>query len=219
MRRTVAMVKDSSLPFPVLIDLFTVDGKKEHTFDLPFYYVGQFIHTNVKYIPQLQQQQALGSANGYQHLWKEAEGKASGMVQFSWLSGNRYYSVSSAADSQTSVLFARIGANDPDFNLRREPAVILRKKNSSAVFASVIEPHGIWDGTIEISRDASSSIRNISVVASDSSASIIRVERKNGSYWMILVWNGTPSESQHHSATVNNITYSWTGNIALQKYQ
>lgn len=218
MRRTILMLQDPSLSRPVLVDIFTVDGTKQHTFDLPFYYIGQFINTNLKLQQYTAQQSALGTANGYQHLWKEAEGKANGMVQFSWLSGKRYYSVSSAADSQSTVFFARIGANDPNINLRREPAVIVRKSGRSAVFASLVEPHGLWDGTIEISRDASSSVRNITVVASDSTGTIVQIERKNGSRWTVLVSNSAPSEKKSNRMDVNGTVYEWTGNAVIRNY-
>jgi hypothetical protein len=217
MQRTVVMINDASLAKPLLVDVFKVQGTKNHTFDLPFYYIGQFIYTNTKYTPFNDKQIPMGTSDGYQHLWKEAEATPNGMMQFTWLSGNRYYSVSSAADSATTVYFARIGANDPDFNLRREASVILRKRSSSAVFASVIEPHGMWDGTIEISRDAYSTIRNITVLGTSEVGTAVKVERKTGLSWIILVSNKAASDSEKRTMTVNNVTYSWTGNIAVQK--
>lgn len=218
MKRTVLMVNDPSLVKPVTIDLFRVVSSAPHTYDLPFYYCGQFITSNLKRTSFTDQQTTLGASNGYQHLWKEAEGKANGTLQFTWLSGNRYYSVSSAADSQTTVFFARIGANDPNINLRREPAVILRKQASSAVFASVIEPHGVWDGTIEISRNASSSVRNVTVLASNEQGTVVKVERNSGPSWIVMVSNRTAAETERHTMTINGIEYSWTGMAALQKF-
>ncbi len=218
MQRTVLMIQDSSIQKPLIVDIFKVDGNKEHTFDLPFYYMGQFIQSNIKYTAFSEQQKPLGSANGYQHLWKEAEATANGMVQFSWLSGNRFYSVSSAADSQTNVFLTRIGANDPDFNLRRDAAVILRKKSRSSVFASVIEPHGLWDGTIEISRNSSSSIANVTVAASDEQGTIVRIDWKPDHHWFVMVSNGSPSETAQHTMNVNGTVYSWIGNTAVQKH-
>jgi hypothetical protein len=219
MRRTVLMVNDTSLSRPLLVDLFAVDGEQTHTFDLPFYYSGQFIYSNLALRSYTDQQQTMGTANGYQHLWKEAEGNANGMLQFSWLSGGRYYSVSSAADSATTVFFARIGANDPNINLRREPAVIVRKNGTSALFASVIEPHGVWDGTIEISRNASSSVKNISIIASDQRATIVRIVRTDGQQWDVMVSNEQPSATAHHTVTVKGVSYSWNGNAAVMKHK
>lgn len=220
MQRTVLMIQESSFQKPLIVDIFKVDGndgKKEHTFDLPYYYMGQFISSNLKYASYTDLQKPLGSANGYQHLWKEAETTANGMFQFSWLSDKRYYSVSSAADSQTTVFFTRIGANDPNFNLRREAAIIFRKKSQSSVFASVIEPHGLWDGTNEISRDAGSSIKNIVIVASDEKGTVVRIEMKSGQHRIVMISNESPSDIKQHTMKANGITYSWMGNAAIQK--
>jgi hypothetical protein len=218
MKRTVLMVNDPSLSKPVIIDLFRVDGKKDHTYDLPFYYSGQFIFSNARMNSFTDQQMPLGKANGYQFLWKEAEGTADGMMQFTWLSGKRYYSVSSAADSQTTVFYTRIGANDPNINLRREPAVILRKKGTSAVFASVIEPHGLWDGTIEISREASSSVTRITVLASNEQGTVVKVERSSAPSWIVMIANGTSTSTERHTMKINGVEYSWTGKASIQKF-
>ncbi len=218
MKRTVLMVKEPVLAKPVIIDVFTVSSSTSRTYDLPFYYSGQFIHSNVKRTSFTDQQKTLGTADGYQHLWKEAEGKANGMMQFTWLSGNRYYSVSSSADSQSMFFFTRIGANDPNINLRREPAVILRKQSASAVFASVIEPHGLWDGTIEISREASSSVKDITVLASNDQGTVVKVVRYSGPSWMVMISNGSASDTERHSMMIDGVEYSWTGFASIQKF-
>ena len=139
LQRTVAMVSDSLFPSPLVIDLLQVHSTATHTYDLPFYYLGQLIATKNATKTYTVERRPLGSTNGYQHLWLEAEGVGSEGVQFTWLNGARYYSVTSAADSLTSVFFTRIGAGDPEFNLRNEPGIILRKTGTSEVFASVIE--------------------------------------------------------------------------------
>lgn len=217
MQRTVLMIRDSSLSTPVIVDLFMVNGTKEHIYDLPFYYMGQFIGTNLTYRSNNVQQKPLGADNGYQHLWNEAEAKTNGMVQFSWLSGRRYYSVSTASDSQTTVNFVRIGANDPDFNLRRDAAVIMRRQSRSTVFASVIEPHGVWDGTIEISRGAVSAVSTVSVSASNEVGTILNIEWVSGKRWTVMVSNGPASDTRTQTIDVNGVRYSWTGNAAVQK--
>lgn len=215
MQRTVVTIADPSLPKPLAVDLFRVVSDREHTYDLPFYYIGQFLAMNQRLTQYTERQEALGTAPGYRHLWKEAEGRAQGMVQFTWLSGNRYYSVSSAADTGTTVCHVRIGANDPNINLRREPAVILRTRGTSALFASVIEPHGLWDGTIEISRDAASGIAGVTVLASTDEGSVVRLDRKNGKGWTVMVANGAADAGRQRSVTAGGTTYRWTGNYAV----
>ena len=49
-------------------------------------------------------------------------------------------------DENDELLLTRIGANDPDFNLRRDPAIIVRRPEASdTLFASIIQPHGSYN--------------------------------------------------------------------------
>lgn len=51
------------------------------------------------------------------------------------------------------------GANDPSFNLRREPLLLQRvDAQASTTFYGVLEPHGQYDGTAETVRGANSRI-------------------------------------------------------------
>ena len=50
-----------------------------------------------------------------------------------------------------SLSLGVIGANDPEFNLRNEQTLIIRKKNTkNTVFASIIESHGTYDPVSEL---------------------------------------------------------------------
>src|SRR3546814_12427202 len=47
-------------------------------------------------------------------------------------------------------IVAESGANDPEFNLRREPALIQRVEGAAdATFVSLLEPHGAYDAAAE----------------------------------------------------------------------
>ena len=217
MQRTVAMVQDEQFPASVVIDLFKIDAKDEHTYDLPFFYMGHLINTNANYIAHQKQRTAWGTESGYQHLWLEAEGKAQNDLQVSWLAGQRYYTVTSNVDSATRVYFVRIGANDPNFNLRNEPAFVLRQKARSHVFASVLEPHGSWDGTNEFSANARPAVKSIAVLSSDEEATVVEISGENGLQWFFFVANGEASDTKEHSVTVRGKRYTWKGNSHLQK--
>jgi hypothetical protein len=150
-------------------------------------------------------------------LWKEAEGNAAGSVKVTWLNGGRYYSVVSAADTMTSVLFTRIGAGDPNFNLRNEPAFMLRRNAASHVFASVIEPHGSFDPVTELAPGASGNVESITVLASTDSGTIVEIGGKNSLRWVFMVSNGPASETSKHTVIANGVQYSWVGNYHLNK--
>ena len=216
MQRTIAMVKDASFSQPLIIDVYKIKSNNQHQYDLPFYYMGQFINTNVKYAFS-NKQEPLGEKNGYQFLWKQAEANADTSFQFTWLSGQRYYSVTSAVDKATQVYFARIGASDSNFNLRNEPAVILRTKASSYVFASTLEPHGYFEPVSERSDGATGTIYAVNVIGSNDEGTAIEILGKNSLHWTVLVNNGEASETNEHELTFNGKTYRWIGNIAIQK--
>ena len=217
MQRTMAMVSDSTLPKPIIIDLFRIDSKQKHQYDLPLYYIGQFIHTNIAYKAFDSVRTRVGHSNGYQHLWKEAEGRAVGCVAFTWLQGDRYYSMVSAADTSTFVMFTRIGAGDPDFNLRSEPGIMLRRNATSTVFATVLEPHGYFEPVNEISIRATGSVKEVNVLVSTSEATVVEINGTGSLHWVFATINGEASTEASHSITVGGKTFSWKGNYYLWK--
>lgn len=216
-QRTMAMVKDDNFSKPIILDIFKVESKAIHQYDLPFYYMGHLIYTNFRYKSYDKERVALGKANGYQHLWKEAEGYTDGVAKISWLQGNRYYSLISSVDSTTNITFVRIGAGDPYFNLRNEPAIILRKKTDSHVFASVIEPHGVWDGTKELSKDASGIITAIKVIVSNEDATVVEISGEKNINWVFAVTNRKEFENVSHKIEVEGKIYEWIGPFKLIK--
>lgn len=217
MQRTMALVSDADNVKPVVIDLFRINADKEHQYDLPFYYMGQFLYSTVKYKAYDKERVALGSSNGYQHLWKEAEGKADGPVKFSWLNGNRYYTVTSSYDSAMNIIFARIGAGDPNFDLRSEGGMILRTRAQNYTYASVIEPHGLWDGNAEISRDAYGGVQSVTVLASNDEGTVAEILWKSGRVWRLMVANGDASTTATHAVFAGGTTYSWIGNAKIER--
>ncbi len=164
MERTVAMVKPKGIEKPLVVDIFEVKSadKKEHQYDFSYYYLGQLISTNIQYTPYSTTQEALGTKNGYQYLWKQAEGSASDKnMAMTFLNNNKFYSIVMPSLESTKYFFNRIGANDPNFNLRNEPSLMIREKGNSAFFLSVIEPHGEFNPREEYTIQAESNIKNV----------------------------------------------------------
>ena len=218
MQRTIAMVRDPKFSEPVVIDIFKIVSNDAHQYDLPFYYIGQFIHSNVKYTADDKTQKPFGDGYGYQYLWKEAEGKADGPVQFTWLNGQRYYSITTSADSMTNVFYTRIGASDPEYNLRREPAVILRTNARSHVYASFLEPHGYFEPVSERSDGATGIVNEVNVVSSTDEATIVEIKGKDSLRWTIMINNGPASDTKNHEVSVGGNIYKWAGNFSIQKH-
>lgn len=217
MQRTLALVRDPRLAFPVLVDVLRATAATEHDYDLPFYYQGHFLATNVAVKVATTERRPLGKAHGYQHLWLEAEGIASGPVQFTWLNGSRYYTVTAAADANTQLVMTRIGANDPNFNLRNEAAFMLRTRGASKVFASVLEPHGVWDGTKEFTTGGFPTIKSVRVLAATDEGTVVAIAGGNGLAWTLMVANRAADPKAEHRIEAGGKTYTWTGNAALQR--
>lgn len=152
----------------IVVDIFNAMTPEKAQFDLPFQYNGQVISTSFKYIPFAKQQETAGKKNGYQFLWKEATASVKDtLAQFTFLNKRTYYTISSLIQDSATLLFTRTGANDPNFNLRREPAFIIRKNGTNQSFVNVIEIHGKFDPVMEFSSQSYSSVKDIKLLEND----------------------------------------------------
>ena len=168
--RTTALVRGFAGDHSVVVDVLNADGSGRHQYDLPVHYNGQIVdvsHALESYTTSLR---PVGDANGYQHLWLRARSRVPAGEQFyvTWLTGNRFYTYTMIALDDMAVLFAELGANDPDFNLRRERAIIFRVRGAEAhTFISVLEPHGEYDGTEEFTVGSRDRLRKSGTGAPD----------------------------------------------------
>ncbi|PTX96649.1 heparinase II/III family protein [Opitutus sp. ER46] len=217
MHRTVALVRDAKLPQPVVVDVFRLRASAAHRYDLPYYYAGQFLETNVALTPHVTSRPVLGAKHGYQHLWVAAEGQATGPVRFTWMNQQRYYTLTMAADATARVALVQVGANDPSFNLRNENAVLLRQDGrGDHVFAAVLEPHGHWDGVRERTYGGRPTIQEVRVLAASAEGTAVRITGPGGLEWTLLI-AAAETVAGAHRLTVGGETFSWEGAVALRK--
>jgi len=206
LRRTVYLLQ---LPGgkKLVADIFNANSKDDHQYDLPFNYNGHLIGTSVKYDPATTTLETLGAKNGYQFLWKEAEAEVTDtLVQLTFLNDRTYYTISSLVTGNAKVFFTRSGANDPNFNLRHEPALIIRKKGKDQSYISVIEIHGKFDPVAEVSSDAHPSVSRIKLLQNNEQYSVAEVT-VSGKRLVIAQCNNTFDPKQDHSVQGLN----WTG--------
>ncbi len=132
MQRSVFMLKLSDFDTPLMVDLYRIQSESEHLYDYSHQYEGQLVRTNFSY-STFSELEPLGRENGYQHLWKVAQGALGNSALVSWLQNNTYYTwVGTSSNKNDDIIFTRTGANDPSFNLRSEPAFTLRSVESLA---------------------------------------------------------------------------------------
>jgi hypothetical protein len=219
MQRTMLLIRDSRLPDPVVVDIYRLTSAARHTYDYPLHYRGQLIASNVPYDAHAKTQSALGAHFGYEHIWNEASGTTDSAVTLTWLDGHRYYTMTTAAQAGSQVIFGRTGAGDPSFNLISEPMMIVRREGGDETFASVIEPHGYFSEVEERSLDARGKVTTVRVLASTAEGTVVEVAGQGGLRWVVMVNNGPASPTGRHSVVAAGQTYSWTGNYAVQGIQ
>jgi hypothetical protein len=214
----MAVIKDSSLIKPFILDIVKIASNKPNQYDLPFYYLGQLMQTNFEYSTP-KSLFPLGTTNGYQHLYNEGKGVSNGNnTTLNWLLRGKFYTLTSVTSKGDELLFARIGANDPSFNLRRDPVFILRKKNSKdALFVSIIESHGVYSPVSELAINAYSQISKLEVLFDDPNYTAVAIWTKDENSKLFMVSNTNNEETQTHQLSINGKEYQWTGPFAFQK--
>ena len=156
----------------------------------------------------------LGSRQGYQHLWREAAGEvpASENVKLTWFQGNSFYSLTSANNQEVELIHTLLGANDPEFNLRREQGIILRmKEEKDAVFASVIEVHGHYDPVTEIASNAFSNIDKVEILENGEEYTALSFKDAKENKWILALSNDDISKSSGHRLRANELDIQWEG--------
>ena len=184
MHRTLILLKDEHFRNPLLIDVFRAESEKENQYDLPTWFMGHLLSASFEYATQTQQLSTLGNNHGYQHLWEEANGKSDGKGnQITWFTHEgdggsqvrgKFFTLTTASLPNDALIFARAGANDPNFNLRHDPVFIQRRKATSTVFASVIESHGIYNPVSEIPLSPFSGVAAVKVLRDNMAYTVVR---------------------------------------------
>lgn len=215
-RRTLLVVDSKDFKNPFVLDVFNINAVSENTYDLPLYFMGQLMSINTKVaIPN--QMKKLGKSDGYQHIWKEGEAKANnGSTNLSWMGDGVFYTYLSATTESDSILLGRTGASDPNFNLRRDPMFIVRKKGAGlTTFASVLEAHGSYSPVTEKALNSYSDIQNVEVLISNKDYTIIKISTKEKGNWLTGISN--QNEKKQHSVSVEGKEINWNGAFTLTK--
>ncbi|MUJ27718.1 chondroitin lyase [Aliivibrio fischeri] len=214
MQRSIILAELPEFEKPLVIDVYRIEADAEHEYDLPVHHSGQIIRTDFDY--QVESTlKPLGEDNGYQHLWNVGSGKVEGSSLVSWLHDSSYYSLVTSAVEGSEVIFARTGANDPDFNLKSEPALILRQSGQDHVFASVLETHGYFNESIEASVGARGLVKAVSVVGHNSIGTVVRIETTSGNTYHYGISNqAEDAQKALNTVEFSGNTYTWTGSFA-----
>jgi hypothetical protein len=215
MHRTMALIANEGWENPFVIDIFRLASPNTHTYDLVFNHPStvSMIETAIPYNSH-QTWSPMGTDHGYQHLFNTAQGIAqSDHTHFTFYKGRRFYTLTTTTvPNHTEVFFTQLGANDAGKSLRPERGIILRNAEvGDFTFASIIEPHGVYNEPFEYVRGAHSRFESIQTLKSDSQATITILTERDGTQWVFATANNTADPTARHSHTVAGRRFEWVG--------
>ena len=213
--RVVAMVEADTGESYVL-DIVRGRSDERHIYDLPVHFKGQLIETSLPFEYATDRLVPMGQGAGYQHLWKTAESSPLGADTVSDMSiviEDQFYTFTYMADSAAKAYLTRLGANDPNNNLRNEQALILRAEDENISFFSVYERHGRYDNDEEVTVFAGGSVAGLDM-ARVGEAEVYSLAQKNGGKVFVLVADNPDAEAAHTLAH-DGEAMSWTGPVGL----
>ena len=219
MHRTLVLLKDENFRNPLLIDVFRVESENDNQYDLPTWFQGHLLSTNFEYTTQTNRLTTLGNNFGYQHLWEEASAKSSGKsTQLTWFMNGKFFTMTTSSKPNDELIFARGGANDPNFNLRHDPVFIQRRKGEKqTVFASVIESHGTYNPVSEIPLSPFTGLKSVEVICDSDEYTVVRIHHKNDKIWTLSIANKDASEKTKHQLKIGNEQLEWTGAVEIKQ--
>ncbi|VXB22846.1 alginate lyase family protein [Maribacter litoralis] len=218
MHRTMAIIKQDGFEKPFMLDILKISSDSTNQYDLPFYFMGQVVSTNIDYeAPKTLE--ALGNGYGYQHLWLEGSGTTEDEnTKFSWLENGRFYTLTSATNNNDEFKFVRIGANDPEFNLRREAGLILRRKDTqNTLFVSTVESHGSYSPVSELALNSNSNIKELKVIFDSAAYTAIEIKDVKDGTSIFILANTNASKDANHKLKINDKDYEWSGSYYFNK--
>ncbi|GAA4848799.1 alginate lyase family protein [Algivirga pacifica] len=214
MGRKLVMIEGTSDREAVMLDVFSAESEEVHQYDLAYHYQGQVMNADFIESTANQQMQVLGQSNGYQHLWKEGEGiSQESNTTFTWLKGNRFYSIASINETGTRYLLGRLGANDPKFNLRRDPVLIQRRTGKHARFINVIIPHGGRNQVTELTNRTETPIAEVKELTLMKGYEGVTITWKNGEELQVFWSTEKTMTKDKHQIEYKGYKYQWEGPV------
>lgn len=217
MQRTMAIVKDEALEYPLVIDIFKLLSEQVHTYDLPYYYVGTVSSNNFGMKGYRETMPVMGTSDGYEHLWVEGQSSPTqALAQLTWFNNKRFYSLNTIMSGDEQLYFVRMGANDPEMNIKREPGYIIRKNGAkNHTFVSTIEPHGLYDLVPETTTNFRSNVISITTLLDNEQYTAVEVKLKSGAKYMFVTVNAGFDAKTKHKIDVSGKECAWIGNYGF----
>ena len=211
LRRTMVLIDWPVLDGPFVLDVWRVRSDAPRHFDLPLYFKGHIIAATPGFTvaPSLH---PLGAENGYQHLWRVGDTAVPAGSRFAitWLRGGRFYTYAVKADAELQALSTRVGATDPNFNLRPEPGLMLCAVPTEGLsLLAVLEPHGAYSGAREFTIDSEPLIAEVNRFAA-AGKDLVTVATASG-HEMAVALSYSADADVSHVLDAEAGRYEWRG--------
>jgi hypothetical protein len=213
-RRTLVQLAVDGAAHPLVVDLLRVHGDKPATYDLPLHYSGHIVDLGFRLASNLAERPVLGKANGYQHIWVDGTAPLDrDDARMTWLNDGRFYTYRMLPPAGARAILGESGANDPNFNLRREPMLIERVTGASdATFVSVLEPHGAYDPSAETVVGDKSNIAALDHVRT-ADADLVTIAFVKGGRVTLAIADSADADAAHH-VSLDGRSLDWKGHFA-----
>ena len=211
LRHTMLLIDWPVLAQPVVLHVWRANSEKPRPIDLPLYFKGHIIETDPQFTVA-SSLHPLGEANGYQHLWRigDAAVPAGGRFALTWLRGGRFYTYAVRANAELQARTTRVGATDPNFNLRPESGLLLRAAPTEDLsLVAVLEPHGAYSGAREFTIDSEPLIADVTRFG-DGGKDLVNVTAASGDQLAVALSYNADADVSHTIETEAN-RYDWRG--------
>ena len=130
------------------------------------------------------------------------------------------YSLSVNTTPSTELYLARIGADDPDFNLRPDPVYIVRENGvRSRTFVSCLETHGKYDLQVEQSANLVHSCESVATLLDTAEYTVAEFGFAGGHKVILCIASADSGKDVAHEVNLEDgRQLSWTGPVSL-KYE
>ena len=212
LRRTIAMVSGPEFERPLVINVLNALGSGAKQLDLPMYFAGHVISTSKEVVVQTDSRKPFGADNGYQYLWRIGDTSVGAGEPFAltWILGNRFYTWTAVSQAASEFVFVELGANDPNFNLRREQGIVQRVVGTSSnTFAGVLEAHGEYNGAREYTVRSTSQVSKLESFESGGK-NVVRITTSSGAILMLAL-SFDPDPDKAHAVDTPHGRVAWTG--------
>lgn len=219
MLRTLIMVNDSDFyPNPLLVDVFSLKDEGENDYDLPFHFGRHLLNSSLEPTVPLNALETLGDDNGYQHVWQEGLASiAAQQYSVTWMNSNKLYTMHGVSNIGDEIVFARVGANDPHFNLRHDAFFIHRKKSTqSPTYVSVINAHGEYSPVSEIPTRPYPQEIKIDLLLDNEEYTVVKL-MTDDSELFIMLSKVNSAKDVNHNVKIKGTDFNWKGPYKIFK--